>query len=315
MSYILKGPLALGLLAGLTMPAMGQDLQSSVGEFYITGYGEVSYLDGNSLTETISAVEIDLGQPSLLGNFGFSLGIDAVHIDGTTNSELYPAVTYSFGDHIISAGMTRPVMDNGYLDDRQALNSAFLGLEAIGLVSGSNTRLALLQSNSSIRNIGLRWDGVYGNTKVGASYNRLAQGGLSSDVDVFSLAVRREIAQTSTAREMALFAGLEEINTGSADATNWIIGFEGQVNRLGYGFTIGDSEQILGQSLRGWLDYDVTEALTIGIEAINLNDADIDLVGITARYNAWSNIEVEASYIDQRGANSGISEISLRYRF
>lgn len=314
MSYYFKGQLAVGLLAGFALPVMAQDSMSLPNGFYASGYGEISYLDGNSSSEELAALEVDLGMTNLFGNFGFSLGIDAFRFFGSSYSELYPAVTYSFGDHLISAGMTRPVMDNGYLDGRQILSSGFLNLET-GLVNGSFTKFWLLQGGSSVSNIGLRWDGIYGNTKIGASYNRLSADGSPSDIDVFSLALRHELGQLSSATDMAFFAGYEKMSSSGMDASSWVIGLDGQVNQIGFGATFGDSDQALGQSLRGWIDYDITERLTIGAEALNLRDADVDFIGVTASYEAWNGVVFEASYIDQSGLGDGVTELTLRYEF
>ncbi len=314
MSYYLKAQLAVGLLAGSTLPVFAQEPTSLPNGFYASGYGEISYLDGNSIANDFVGLEADLGMEYLFGNFGFSLGIDAFRFFDSTYSELYPAVTYRFGDHLISAGMTRPVMDNGYLDDRQVLNSGLLNLE-VGLVSSSFTKIYLLQGGSSVSNIGLRWDGVYGNTKVGASYNRLSVDGSSPDLDVFSLALRHELGLLSSATDMAVFAGYETLSTSGMDASNWVVGLDGQVNRIGFGATFGDSDQALGQSLRGWIDYDITERLMIGAEALSLRDADVDFYGVTASYEAWNGVVFEASYIDQSGPGDGVTELTLRYEF
>lgn len=288
--------------------------QSLPAGFEMSGYIEYSDLNGDGFDESFGRMDANFAHHNLIGNFGVSLGIDAFHVDGNTRSELYPAITYGFGDHMISAGMTRSVLDNGYLPERQILGSSLFDLQLPG-IGGSYMKQVLLQSGAGADNIGLRWDGAFGNTKVGVSYNSLSASG-SPSVDAFAVAVRHSMPGLSSTGELDAFAGFERIDASGSAVDVWTIGVEGQINKFGYGVSFGDTDFFSGNHVRGWVDYDITDRLEVSAEVLSLNDGSGSTVySLGASYEIWNGFVAEANYIDDDDGNTSTTEISVRYEF
>lgn len=302
-----------GLLLTITLPGVALS-QSLPEQLKLDGYLELSYLDGENDGDGIARGEIDLAYDNVFGNFGLSLGIDAFQFDSTTRSELYPAITYRFGDHLISAGMTRSALDAGYLPDRQVLSSSLFDLQIAGL-SGSFLSQALLIQDSSVDNLGLRWDGRFGETKVGASYNRLSSSG-NPAAHVYGLALRHSLSESFSAGDLDVFAAYEHIDEAGASVYQWSLGLEGQVNRFGYGLSLGDSDNLLERHLRGWVEYDVNDRLQISAEVLSLTDGgSSELYSLGARYNIRDGLIAELNYLDGSAVINSATEFSLRYEF
>ncbi len=288
--------------------------QSLPAGFEMSGYIEYSDLNGDGFDESFGRMDADFAHHNLIGNFGVSLGIDGFYVDGNSESELYPAITYSFGDHMISAGMTRSALDSGYLPDRQILGSSLFELELAG-ISGSFMKQALLLSGSDIDNIGLRWDGAFGNTEVGVSYNSISSSG-SPSIDVYAVAVRHDMSGLSSAGDLDIFAGYEHIGDTGSSSDAWTIGVEGQVNKFGYGVSFGDSDAFSGEHIRGWVDYDITDRLQVSAEVLSFHDGpDTTLYSLGASYDIWNGFVAEAHYIDDNDGDNRTTELTLRYEF
>lgn len=301
------------LLAALTVPS-ATIAQSLPEGFEISGYIEVSEFSGDGPDESLGRLDVDIAQYNLFGNFGVSLGVDAYHVNGNTRSELYPAITYSFGDHMISAGMTRSVLDGGYVPDRQILGSSLFDLQLPGLGT-SYMKQALLTAGSGADNLGLRWDGRFGDTEVGVSYNNISSAGPGS-VDVYAVAVRHDLSGLSSAGDLDVFAGYERLNTDGPSIDIWTLGVEGQINRFGYGVSLGDADGLFGGHVRGWLDYDITDRLQVSAEVLSLNDGpDTTVYSLGVAYNVWNGLVAEANYIDSDSGGDGTTEFTLRYEF
>ncbi|MEE2944889.1 MAG: hypothetical protein VX444_06930 [Pseudomonadota bacterium] len=304
--YVLSSLLVAG------MSPLAVSAQSAPQGFEYSGYVEFSSLYSDGDSETLGRTEIDLAYNNLFGNFGFSLGIDAFSFDGETESEIYPAFTYSAGDHLFSFGMTRSVLDGSYLPMGQVLGSSFIDLEAVG-ATGSYLGTVLLFSGDDVRNLGARWDGEFGATRVGLSYNQLEPDS-GDTVDAFGFAIRHEIDAISSFADMAFFGGFEKLDVPGDSANSWVIGLEGAANQFVYGLSFGESDFLFDSWARTWVDYKITERATLSAELISVDAGSNEMLySVGASYNIWEGLVAEVNFIDGDDFDDSLTEFSLRY--
>ncbi|SMR71929.1 hypothetical protein SAMN04488030_1269 [Aliiroseovarius halocynthiae] len=290
--------------------AVAQDsaFGSLASNFNISGYVDHSYLEFESGSTFLTTAEVDLSFDRILGNWGVSLGWDARHLEGVTQSNLYPAVTYSFGDHVFSAGMTRPVPDRTYLDGRIILASTYIDTQ-LSSINGSTTSALLLQE-SDMTNLGLRWDGQFGNTKVGASYNRITADGAPANAHVYAAAIRHEMTLLTEQNSVAFFGSIERIEAADS-ATNWILGLDGRYSQFGYGASYAHNDLIGTGYHRAWLDYHATDNVTLTAELLGTPSDNYYSLGGAWRFQ--NGVALEATYVSI--GDNELTDVSLRYEF
>lgn len=315
MSRILNGVTTLAVLAA--SGASAQSLPMADG-FFIHGYTDLSYgifPSGNDQTQ-LRAV-LDLGVRPASGGFGFSLGIDGFshHVTGFDTSEfaLYPAVTYAtqFGE--FSAGAPRSVIDRGYLPQFVFAGSNIADLE-FNSVTGSVLATTYLFSDDMT--YGLRYDGSFGATSLGASYHHIDTGG---SADIFSGAVRHEFDAISSFYRFAVFAGLENVDSGASNRTNYMVGVEGGTEQLNAGLVYRREEVLAdGDIITAFAEYSRDKfSVTGSVLYFDFGaGTETTFYGASAEYRFYEHAYVDAGVLDSDNPGSEpIYEFSVGWRF
>jgi len=308
--------------SALIVAANGAVAQSAFsspdGGFYIDGYAELSYVNFNSDSDTLARAELNMGILPNAGAssfpIGFSLGIDAFSINDTTETALYPALVFALGSNsLVSVGVPRSVVDYGYIPNTVLAESALLDLE-FSQVAGS--ALAALYLFDDVDVYGLRYDGTFGNTKVGASYHRIDTGG--SNADVYSLAFSHEIPSVSSFASLLFFGGVEHIDAGSITPTSYYLGLEGRNDRMGAGIKLVDSEVFTDfRSVEIYGDYAFTDSFSAkaSVSSFDASGSDLTLYGVGLEYSFLNNGYVDATVTDGNAGFDTSYEISVGWRF
>ncbi len=178
--------LAAGLLSAPA--AISQPLQGSAfsyGGVNISGYADLSYFDDGIESGGFGRADLDIEfMPRNTANgvaLGFSLGFDgAKQFDsGFINQGVfYPALVLGFGEHRISVGAPRSVANRGYYPETMFSNNARFDLVLGGLRDSMLSYVSLI---GDYHPYGIRYDGTFGQTKVGLSAHRIDESGITAD--------------------------------------------------------------------------------------------------------------------------------------
>lgn len=301
------------------LAATGAFAQSSVvgDRFYITGYGEFGYYDTGSNDGSLYRIDIDMGlaPPSGANGFGlgFSLGIDAFGESGYDVSALYPAIELGTGIGKFSLGVPRSVLDRGYFPERKFANNTFLDLE-IRMIEASLVGTHYLHNDDPV--YGLRYDGTFGNTKVGASYHLIETS--SNNADAYALAVSHTFAGSGNMVDFMLYGGVEHLVEGTSDITKYRIGAEGYWDKMTAGISHSDWNPSSGMSLTtAYLDYEVLQNLTLtGSLGHTKAGGGMNIYGLGVQYDFLKNAYVKASVVDTDSSGSDpFYEVMLGWKF
>jgi hypothetical protein len=290
--------------------------------FYIVGYAELSYVITDSNDEFLGRAELDMGfLPNSGGSslpIGFSLGIDGFSFDGTTEVALYPALVFALGsNHSVSVGVPRSVVDHGYIPDTVNGRNAFVDLQFSQFTESVLAGVYLLVGLDFGDVYGARYDGVFGNTKVGASYNRI-DGGV--DADVYSIAFSHAFSPAGSIPPILIFGGIEHLDISGGNLTSYTIGIESRNDKIGGGIKFVDSHDLIGaRFVEVYGDYRFTKAITGKVSVLNISGSGNSdtLYGAELEYGFLENGYVAASAT--MGSNGigfdDIYEISFGLRF
>ena len=300
------------------MAATGAFAQSSAldGRFYITGYAELGYYDRGPDDSGLFRTDIDMGfAPGDGANglgFGFSLGIDAIGDDSIEEAALYPALELGTGIGKFSIGIPRSVLDRGYFPEQKFANNTFVNTEIRGVEASAIGFLHLFDDGNPV---GVRYDGMSGNTKFGASYHNFDTP--SGDLDSFALAINHTFSGPSSLIDYMIYGGLEYVDFGTNDDTSYRVGVEGYTDRMTVGLSYSDKGFPFGTKFTSaYLDYRFWDALTV---TGSLGHADVaggrNFYGVGAQYDFLTNAYVKASVVDFEGSTSPIYEMMLGWEF
>lgn len=281
--------------------------------FYSDGRIELGYYDSGSNNQGYAYLETDLGWEPQTGGIGFSLGIDAfAQEDGDTDAALYPALVYSSTIGRFSIGAPRPVLTDGdgYIPAMVLGKSTIADLQ-LGTFIGSYAGTSALFGDEPL--YGLRYDGSFGNTKVGFSYHRLDSG---TDYDIYNLAFRHELGAISSWPNLAVFGGYERFE--QADADSFRLGIEGGSDTWSGGLVwvgadgLGPDDLVLA-----YTDFQITEALSGAASLGYLESGGFDsmLYSLGLEYTFANNVYVKASYLDDDSSGDGLIDVSLGLKF
>ncbi len=303
------------------LAATGAFAQSSaVGDrFYITGYGELGYYDTGSNDGSFYRIDTDMGLAPLSGanglgiGFGFSLGIDAYGLSGFDASALYPAIELGSGIGKFSFGVPRSVLDRGYFPERKFANNTLVDLE-LRTIEASVVGSHYLHSDDTI--YGLRYDGTFGNTKVGASYHYIDA--TSSNADAFTIAASHSFAGPSSMVDFMLYGGVEHLTTTTSDMTKYRIGAEGYWDRMtvGVSYTDWNTSSTLTFTT-AYVDYMVLNDLTLTASLGHIGSGSgTNIYGVGVQYDFLKKAYVKASILDTDSSSSDpFVEVMLGWKF
>jgi hypothetical protein len=289
------------LMATTSLPALALEFGNG---FSATGEFELEYFDssGGGSGETLGYATADIGYQQPAGGFGGFIGFDAIAIDGDQEIAVYGALSYSGGFGKLQFGVPRPANDD-YLDTPNLGGLRYFELLFGNFANSVITREYLL-SDTDVP-VGLRYDGVFGATKVGASYHRI------EDTDVFDIAVNHQIGNT------VLRAGIEHLSDSAGDATTFSLGAEAVFGPVNAGVLFTDADDISGQ--RAAQLYAVYSPITnLNLTgtywAVNSGGSTDSLYGLAADYTFGQGAYVEGGIADGSGSDA-IYNVSLGLKF
>jgi len=309
----------IALIAGLSGTGMavaqsGSPL-SSAGGMYLKGYIGLGYYDlGGGDNSGFFRLDADTGmRPSDGMGLGFNLGVEALGDDTDTYSALYPTVSYGTQFGTFSVGVPRFLLDRDYLPEYHFANVNYVDQEfrlLWGSISGSRY---LFASNDTP--YGLRYDGVFGNTKVGATYHHYD----NSNVDVYSAAIRNEQDMIGSFEQVAFFAGVEHLRSTSSDITSFRVGAEGRTDKLTTGILYSDVGFPLDSSGGAlYAEYRLMDNLILNGSLAHIHTStDITFIGGGVEYR-FLNEKAYAKASVLRSDDSGADttwEASVGFRF
>ncbi|WP_457649450.1 hypothetical protein [Profundibacter sp.] len=321
---------ALSVATASVLSATCVAAQSLPENMYIDGYIEVSSTDFLGTSETLGRASLNFGLKPNRGaglGVGFSIGVDATNFGGTPISEavVYPAVTFALGNTgLVSVGVPRPVMDYGYIPkDTMAHSSSirtYLDFFGINNSLASTYYLygpVILGARPSM--YGLRYDGEFGNTKIGAAYHRMSVSGAPNDADVYSVAFQHRLGDIGSLGETKLFGGVERIDIVGASSTTYAFGAEANSNKLRTGLILSKLDGITGAtSANIYADYKFTDRFSLAASILHINPdgiaTNLDVYGLGVEYQFLNGGYLNANYSSSDLTNNTF-EVSLGWRF
>lgn len=295
--------------AGLALTTLAAGAQSLPDGFELKGVIEYEYLDSDGSDEDVLYGDIDFAiRPGSFATgvpIGFGLGIEAIHVDSSTETAIYPVLTFDTGMGVISAGIPRPVNPD-YLRTPVFAGNRLLDLEA-RILSGSFVELAYLIGDETP--YGLRYDGEFGAFSIGASYHDFHD----ADAEALDLALRYEQG------DFAVMAAVERLDGAGDSSTSYSIGAEGRIGRLKGGL-VYSSVEVMGDAdvLHGYLTYTPLDRLDLTLSALHADSGggDSTIYGLSADYTFYRGAYVQAGYVDSDESGfDGILDLSLGWRF
>ena len=153
--------------------------------------------------------------------------------------------------------------------------------------------------------MGLRYDGTFGTTRLGASYHSI------EGTDVINLAANYRIG------EATLRGAVEHLRDDGGSATSYFLGAESQLGPVNAGILYsnlgasGDAE-----ALQLYATYKPIDqlALTANVAAVDTGSSNSTLYGLSADYNFNQGVYVQAGVADGNSSTS-VYNLSLGLKF
>jgi hypothetical protein len=324
--------IALTIATASTLSATGVTAQSLPDNMYLDGYIEVSSTDLSGTSETLGRASLNFGLKPNRGaglGVGFSIGIDATDYSGVGISEavVYPAVTFALGNTgLLSIGVPRPVMDYGYIPQDTMAHSSSMDtfLEFSGITNSLAATLYLygpIIVGDRPNMYGLRYDGEFGNTKIGAAYHRMTVSGAPNDLDVYSVAFQHRLGTIGSLGETKLFGGIESLDDGGSSLTTYTFGAEADSDKLRTGLILSKLDGLVGATTANlYADYKFTERFSLAGSILYIDPdgggATFDVYGVGVEYQFLNGGYLNANYSSNDFTSSGDTfEVSLGWRF
>jgi hypothetical protein len=292
------------IYAGFATSAAAQSVD---GGFYTNGYAELSYSDGAGTdSETLGVTETTLGYTDPNSGFGFELGIDAIVGEGDDEAAIYGAGTYQSSFGKLSLGAPRPALDAYLSNVPDVAGLQFLNFGTLGLTKRSLISSSYLLGNEGVP-VGLRYDGTFGATNIGASYHRF------DDADVFNLAGNYQFGQTT------LTGAIEHVSDSGFDETRYFLGVESKFGQVTAGllysgnFVFSDDAAV-----EAYAKFKPLDQLELTASALNLDtgSGSSTLYGLEADYTLNQGIYLKAGVADDLESGSDTAyNLGLGLRF
>lgn len=286
--------------AGLATPATAQSAQEG---FYTNGFAELGYYSQGGDDDTLGYAEATLGYNTGSG-FGAEIGIDAAITDSDSYSAIYGALSYQSPFGKVSVGAPRGVVD-AFLDYVPTLGGNTLyDIGEIGLTKRSYMSTSYLFNDAEIP-LGLRYDGTFGPTNVGASYHRY------DNLDVFNLAANTQFGS-------ALVTGaIEHLQSDTQSDTRYFLGVESKFGPVAAGLLYGQNALLENNSsVELYAKYKPLDQLELTATALDVGpDADTAF-GLAADYTFSQGLYVKAGVADGFSSTSDTAvNLALGLRF
>ena len=310
-----------GILAAHT--AAAQPIQGDGflrGGFDLSGYADLSYFDDGTDSGTFGRADLDMEfttDPNASGVvLGFSLGFDgAKEFNGGTLSEgaFYPAVIVGFGNNKVSVGAPRSVINRGYIPETIFANNARLDL-AVSAFTGSILSFGALFNN--YHPYGIRYDGTFGQTKVGFSAHRVDNSGIKADF--YALAISHTYTLNGPLPELQFYGGVESMNPTGPSLINYTLGVESRSDKWRLGMQLGNREAPVNtNTVELYGKYQFNRSFSAMASALRFTGAGVDrtIYGIGAEYTFLNNAYLSASIADGNNSIDTSYAVSIGWRF
>lgn len=295
--------------------ALAQDLDGVFAEGYLEG----SYVDDGSADDTFFGIDVDMGfrpySSGIGGPVGGSFGVEYFSNDSADIEAFYGSLDIRIGPGTLSLGSPRSVYDRGYATEHQIGLSTYTDT-VLGPFTSSTYRSIYYLSDGKTRG-GLRWDGEYGDTQIGASYNQYELSG--ADIDSTALAVRHNYGAFGQFDQISAFAAVELVDGAPSTDTNFLLGTEVDFGQWNAGLSYNRTEAIVdANTVEAFANYTFDSGLQIdaSLASIDSTGGDAMFYGLAARYEFSKGLFFDASYVgsDQSG-NSDLVDLSVGFNF
>ena len=288
---------------GLTGPAVAQTAQDG---FYSNGYAELSYFDFGGSGRTFGYSEATIGYVDADSGFGAELGVDALITTDDDEAALYGAVTYQSSFGKLSFGVPRGALDTYFASVPTVGGMLPFKIGQIGAAKRSFVTATYLFSIDEVP-LGLRYDGSFGTTTVGASYHRF------DDLDVYNLAANHQFGQTMVS------GGLEHVADTTARETRYFLGVETTLGQVSAGLLYsGNIDFSDTTAVEAYAKYKPLEQLELAATALNLatGSGSDTLFGLSADYSFNQGAYLKAGIADDFDTGTGTAyNLALGLRF
>lgn len=288
--------------------------------FDITGYTDLSYFDDGTDSGTFGRADLDMEfttDPNANDVvLGFSLGFDgAKEFTGGTMSlgAFYPALIVGFGNNKVSVGAPRSVINRGYIPETIFANNTRLDL-SISAFTGSILSFGTLIND--FHPYGLRYDGVFGQTKVGFSAHRVDNSGVKADF--YALAMSHTYTMNGPLPEVTFYGGVESINPVGPSKINYTLGVEARSDELRLGMLLGNRDSPTNtNTVELYGKYQFNNSFSTIASVLRFTGAGIDrtIYGIGAEYTFLNNAYISASIADGNNSIDTSYAVSIGWRF
>ena len=291
------------LCAGFAGPVFAQSAQEG---FYTNGYAELSYFDsGSGNGQTLGYSEATIGYNTSSG-FGAEVGVDAIITEGDDNTAIYGALTYQSSFGKLSLGVPRAAID-AYLGGVPTVAGAVpFKIGSVGSSKRSAITSSYLLNNGEVP-IGLRYDGTFGSTNIGASYHRY------DDADVYDLAANYALGQATLTGAIEHFVG-----GGTAD-TRYFIGAETKFGQVSAGVLWSGNYAFSNDAaIEAYAKFKPLEQLELSATALNIDvgSGGSTVYGLAADYTFSQGAYVQAGVADSFNSSSDTAvNLALGLRF
>lgn len=301
MNYAVRFSLVFCL--GFAGPVVAQTAQDG---FYTNGYAELSYFDFGGSDRTFGYSEATIGYVDARSGFGAEVGVDTLITAEDDEAAIYGAVTYQSSFGKLSFGVPRAALDAYFASVPTVGGMLPFKIGPIGAAKRSFVTATYLLVEDGVP-LGLRYDGTFGTTNVGASYHRL------DDQDIYDLAANHQFGQTM------VMGGLEHVADAAARETRYFLGVETTVGQVSAGLLYsGNFDFSDTTAVEVYAKYKPLEQLELAATAFNLEtgSGSDTLFGLSADYSFNQGTYLKAGVADDfEAGNSTAYNLALGLRF
>ncbi|WP_309668184.1 porin [Tabrizicola sp.] len=301
---------AILLFASLSSPVLALDFGNG---FSLNGNVELEYLASDGDDFSLGWVDATLGWRSQAGGavgFGFDLALDGAKEleSGEEFSAFWGGlvVTTAAGDFTV--GAPRPVLDVLY--DTPKLGGSTLYDLQIQQFSGPLASYLVKQSD--VNAYGISFIGTAGDLRYGVYYSQVE----GEDADIVQVAGSYRLGNT------LIQGGAEVITLGSSDdITTVLLAATHDFDRFSIGAALSDISSsgapFDGQTIKLFGDYQVTDALTLGVQIVSIDTAiDATLYGVSGEYGFGRGGYARLGAFDSdQGSDQAIFDAAVGFRF
>lgn len=296
--------LPVAFCAGLASPAAAQSAQDG---FYTNGFAELSYFSSfGGDGQTLGYSEATIGYTDANSGFGAEFGVDAVITENDDQAAIYGTLTYQSSFGKLSVGVPRAALD-AYLASVPSLGGLqIFNIGELGTSKRSIVSTAYLFSNTETP-LGLRYDGTFGATNVGASYHNF------NGAEVYNLAANYKMGETT------LTGAVEHLADSGSTDTRYFLGAESNFGTVTAGFLYSDNRAFSnGAAVEAYAKYKPIDQLELSASALNIDfgSSSTTLYGLAADYSFSQGAYVKAGVADDfQSSNDTSYNLALGLRF